>query len=497
MRFVDLRSRLSRSRVHRVLLRVVFACTQDLKPENILLVRASPDSPLKLADFGLSKLIKGHLHPMRTVCGTWAYCLAEDTMLRCVTSPIPSPAPSSPSPTLLSSTSPPSPSSKPSFTTGLIRARDVTPSTVLLDEHCAPVAVKAIHTTPSSREQLWTVRDARTQQIMFRCTADHKLSFIKKHSSTSTQQQQQDRRIEIRCFEYAKMTARQQSNLLAYTASPDAFPSSSADVLSPSSSSRTHTTTSSSSSSFSLPSHVSSAFPISVTAPLSGAPLEPFVGIEVCSETHRFVLGTGVVTSNCAPEVIQRRPYDSSVDNWTLGVLMYILLSGYHPFDVYGECPEPELLHKIISCSYDFDDPVWEGISDSAKELIRGLLVLDPAKRLSIDKFLESPWIAEGRGAGQQHNQLLVERLAKFSVGKSKFRALVVAKIASNKFKASISRSKNKGVTDPTKASQFGHKKHTQNTAPCDNRQTDRSPSSVALYFCCFLSSLSSSLPGH
>jgi calcium/calmodulin-dependent protein kinase I len=43
---------------------------RDLKPENILLIRADPSSPLKLADFGLSKLIKGHLHPMRTVCGS-------------------------------------------------------------------------------------------------------------------------------------------------------------------------------------------------------------------------------------------------------------------------------------------------------------------------------------------------------------------------------------------------------------------------------------------
>src|SRR5690348_6416204 len=36
------------------------------------------------ADFGLSKLIRGHQHPMRTVCGTWAYCVAAETELRCV-----------------------------------------------------------------------------------------------------------------------------------------------------------------------------------------------------------------------------------------------------------------------------------------------------------------------------------------------------------------------------------------------------------------------------
>lgn len=153
----------------------------------------------------------------------------------------------------------------------------------------------------------------------------------------------------------------------------------------------------------------------------------------------RTVCGTWAYAS---PEVIQRKPYDERVDNWTLGVLMYILLSGYHPFDVYGEMPEPELLQKIVTCSYDFDDPVWESISLDAKELIKGLLVVDPNKRLTLEKFLSSAWVS-GACAEKPMNPMIIERLSKFSVGRQKFRTLVVAKLASNKFKASISRSKN------------------------------------------------------
>lgn len=60
----------------------------------------------------------------------------------------------------------------------------------------------------------------------------------------------------------------------------------------------------------------------------------------------------------CAPEVIRRKNYTYLVDNWTLGILMYIMLSGYHPFDMYGVAPEPELLSRIENIEYDYKDEV-------------------------------------------------------------------------------------------------------------------------------------------
>lgn len=115
--------------------------------------------------------------------------------------------------------------------------------------------------------------------------------------------------------------------------------------------------------------------------------------------------------------MIAHSPYTSAVDVWTLGVLMFILLSGYHPFDVYGDMPEPKLLKKILSCNYDFDDEVWDYVSTEAKELITKLLVLDADKRMTLDAYLQSSWIKE---TITHENELpnVVNRLAKFSASK-------------------------------------------------------------------------------
>ena len=146
-----------------------------------------------------------------------------------------------------------------------------------------------------------------------------------------------------------------------------------------------------------------------------------------------------------APEVITRQPYTPSVDNWTLGVLMYILLSGYHPFDVYGELSEPELLQKIIDVKYDYDDPVWSNVSTEAKSLITRLLIYDPVKRLSLHEYLQSPWVKHSEGTNTHPVNNVVVRLQSLATGKTGLKAIVLAKLASQKFKASVN---NKHNTD-------------------------------------------------
>jgi len=94
----------------------------------------------------------------------------------------------------------------------------------------------------------------------------------------------------------------------------------------------------------------------------------------------------------CAPEVLLKKRYDAAVDCWTFGVIMYTLLVGYPPF--HSENPN-ELYHKIIHAEYKFDPEFWGNVSDSAKDLIEKLLVLDPAKRLTVDGILSHPWISD------------------------------------------------------------------------------------------------------
>jgi len=91
-----------------------------------------------------------------------------------------------------------------------------------------------------------------------------------------------------------------------------------------------------------------------------------------------------------APEILTAESYDKSVDLWSVGVIIYILLSGYPPF--YADSA-PALFKKIMDVKYDFDDSVWDDISESAKDIIRNLLVKDPNKRFTAKQCLNHPWV--------------------------------------------------------------------------------------------------------
>jgi calcium/calmodulin-dependent protein kinase I len=102
-----------------------------------------------------------------------------------------------------------------------------------------------------------------------------------------------------------------------------------------------------------------------------------------------------------APEILTAESYDKSVDMWSVGVIIYILLSGYPPF--YADSA-PALFKKIMDVKYDFDDSVWDDISDSAKDLIRNLLVKDPSKRYTASQCLDHAWV---RGSAANERQIL------------------------------------------------------------------------------------------
>ncbi|CAI8602325.1 unnamed protein product [Vicia faba] len=90
-----------------------------------------------------------------------------------------------------------------------------------------------------------------------------------------------------------------------------------------------------------------------------------------------------------APEVLRKR-YGPEADVWSAGVILYILLCGVPPF--WGES-EQEIFEAILHSDLDFASDPWPGISESAKDLVKKMLVRDPSKRLSAFDVLRHPWI--------------------------------------------------------------------------------------------------------
>jgi len=81
---------------------------------------------------------------------------------------------------------------------------------------------------------------------------------------------------------------------------------------------------------------------------------------------------------------------------WSLGVVLFMLLGGYPPFYETGD-DQKTLYRKIVTATYNFHDENWNGVSEEAKDLVRQLLVIDPAKRLTVDQALSHPWLRKAR----------------------------------------------------------------------------------------------------
>ena len=105
---------------------------------------------------------------------------------------------------------------------------------------------------------------------------------------------------------------------------------------------------------------------------------------EKCTEPY----GT---LSFVAPEVLQGKSYDKSVDLWSIGIITFLLLCGYLPFD--DKHSEREIARQTIQDPVPFESKIWSKYSSEAKNFVEGLLQKKPEKRLSIKEVLEHPWI--------------------------------------------------------------------------------------------------------
>eukprot|EP00747_Dinoflagellata_sp_TGD_P021980 gnl/TRDRNA2_/TRDRNA2_128830_c1_seq1.p1 gnl/TRDRNA2_/TRDRNA2_128830_c1~~gnl/TRDRNA2_/TRDRNA2_128830_c1_seq1.p1 ORF type:complete len:528 (-),score=106.26 gnl/TRDRNA2_/TRDRNA2_128830_c1_seq1:291-1853(-) len=107
-----------------------------------------------------------------------------------------------------------------------------------------------------------------------------------------------------------------------------------------------------------------------------------------------------------APEIYLREEYDEKVDVWSVGVILYILVSGKPPF--ISE-KEEEIKMLTIMSKPKFEEKGWEAVSSFATELIQDMLRSVPEERISAADALSSPWAKDQEDNSEEHRVLRSE----------------------------------------------------------------------------------------
>ncbi|XP_028921040.1 serine/threonine-protein kinase D2 [Ornithorhynchus anatinus] len=127
------------------------------------------------------------------------------------------------------------------------------------------------------------------------------------------------------------------------------------------------------------------------------ASADPFPQVKLCDfgfariigekSFRRSVVGT---PAYLAPEVLLNQGYNRSLDMWSVGVIMYVSLSGTFPFN-----EDEDISDQIQNAAFMYPSSPWRQISAEAIDLINNLLQVKMRKRYSVDKSLSHPWLQD------------------------------------------------------------------------------------------------------
>lgn len=165
-----------------------------------------------------------------------------------------------------------------------------------------------------------------------------------------------------------------------------------------------------------------------------------------------------------SPEMLERFPaYDVKCDVWSVGCLLFLLLGGFLPFDDEDDEVVFDLTRKG---QYEFRPEFWNCVSQSAKDLITKMLTVNPKKRITASRALQSHWIEHGDEAFEE-KQLAVKNVNNLIGGKRKLKNAVQTLIKANRvnmlnkdFKEFLEKRKEENLTNKLTSNKTRNTKH-------------------------------------
>ena len=152
----------------------------------------------------------------------------------------------------------------------------------------------------------------------------------------------------------------------------------------------------------------------------------------VKKKKHKKLSGIIGTTLYCSPEVVDDL-YDEISDEWSCGVLMYMLLSGEPPFQGNSE---EEIFKKIKKCEYSFKPKEFECVSKNCKDLITKLLEPKKRKRIKANEALRHPFFTESfnpnKAMTENKDLNVLKKFINFKEFKSKFHETIYAYLCNN-----------------------------------------------------------------
>ncbi len=115
-----------------------------------------------------------------------------------------------------------------------------------------------------------------------------------------------------------------------------------------------------------------------------------------------------------APQILVGKKYDEEVDWWSIGVILYVLLCGYPPFESDNQA---DLRNQILNLGVKFDSDDWQNVSVEARDLVQKLLIIEQDKRIKVEEIINHPWMLGD--ADNNHLTTVQDNIKKF---KSKLR---------------------------------------------------------------------------